>query len=211
MRKKTFYEVTIKRAFDFLLSLFSLILLSPVFLVLAVLVRVKLGSPVLFRQKRPGLNEKIFTLYKFRTMRDATDSSGKPLPDSERLTPFGSKLRSSSLDELPGLFNILKGDMSIVGPRPLLVEYLERYNDEQRHRHDVRPGLTGYAQVHGRNATTWSERFSWDLKYINEISFANDVKTILKTIGIVLKRTGVNNSSEEPMPDFMGTEEELKG
>ena len=165
------YRKYIKRWMDFVLSLIAIICLSPVLLVTAILVRVKLGSPVLFRQKRPGKDEKIFELYKFRTMTDEQDAEGNLLPDEKRLTSFGKKLRSTSLDELPELFNILKGDMSIVGPRPLLVEYLERYDKRQRHRHDVRPGLSGLAQINGRNAIDWETRFEYDLKYIERISF----------------------------------------
>ena len=175
------YRKYIKRILDFILSLIALIILSPILLVIAILVRIKLGSPVIFKQERPGLNEKIFTLYKFRTMTDKKDKEGNLLPDSERLTRFGKMLRSTSLDELPELINILKGDMSIVGPRPLLVEYLELYNEEQKHRHDVRPGLTGLAQVSGRNAISWEEKFNKDIEYINNITFIGDCKIILKT------------------------------
>ena len=168
------YAKYIKRILDFVLSLVALIVLSPVLLIVAILVRVKLGSPVVFKQQRPGKNEKIFTLYKFRTMTDKKDENGNLLPDSERLTKFGKFLRSTSLDELPELVNILKGNMAIVGPRPLLVEYLPLYNEKQKHRHDVRPGLTGLAQVSGRNSITWEEKFNDDLEYIEKISILED-------------------------------------
>ena len=176
------YAKYFKRILDFLLSLIAIIILSPVFLIIAILVRVKLGSPVIFKQKRPGKNEKIFTLYKFRTMTDKKDENGNLLPDEKRLTKFGKALRSTSLDELPELFNILKGDMSIIGPRPLLVEYLPLYNEEQRHRHDVRPGLTGLAQISGRNSISWEEKFDDDIRYIKNITFINDVKIFFETI-----------------------------
>ena len=182
------YAKYFKRVLDFLLSLIAIIILSPVLLVIAILVRIKLGSPVLFKQKRPGKNEKIFTLYKFRTMTDKKDENGNLLPDEDRLTKFGKVLRSTSLDELPELFNILKGDMSIVGPRPLLVRYLPYYTKEERHRHDIRPGLTGLAQIHGRNATNWTERFGYDVKYVKNITFLGDVKIIIKTIMKVIKK-----------------------
>ena len=170
------YARYIKRFLDLILSLLALIILMPVMIVIYILVRIKLGSPAIFKQQRPGKNEKIFTLYKFRTMTDKKDENGNLLPDEQRLTKFGKILRSTSLDELPELFNILKGDMSIVGPRPLLVEYLRLYNEEQRHRHDVRPGLTGFAQVNGRNSISWEEKFRDDIKYIENISFITDIK-----------------------------------
>ena len=185
------YAKYFKRVLDFLLSLIAIIILSPVLLVIAILVRIKLGSPVLFKQKRPGKNEKIFTLYKFRTMTDKKDENGNLLPDEDRLTKFGKVLRSTSLDELPELFNILKGDMSIVGPRPLLVRYLPYYTKEERHRHDIRPGLTGLAQIHGRNATNWTERFGYDVKYVKNITFLGDVKIIIKTIMKVIKKQDI--------------------
>lgn len=188
------YAKYIKRMLDFILSLMALILLSPVLLILAILVKIKLGKPIIFKQQRPGLHEKIFTLYKFRTMTDAKDGQGNLLPDSERLTKFGKFLRSTSLDELPELINILKGDMSIVGPRPLLVEYLPLYNAEQKHRHDARPGLTGLAQISGRNAITWEEKFKIDVKYVEKITFLGDVKIFLDTIGKVLKREGISRT-----------------
>lgn len=201
------YRKYIKRMLDFILSLFALIILSPILFVIAILVRIKLGSPVIFKQERPGLNEKIFTLYKFRTMTDKKDEEGNLLPDSERLTRFGKMLRSTSLDELPELINILKGDMSIVGPRPLLVEYLELYNEEQKHRHDVRPGLTGLAQVSGRNAISWEEKFKEDIEYIEKISFLEDIKIILKTVIKVFKREGIAQEGNDTMERFKGSEE----
>jgi len=199
------YRKFFKRIIDMLCSLLGIIILSPIYLVVAVLVKTKLGSPVIFRQKRPGLNGKIFEMYKFRTMTDEKDASGNLLPDSVRLTSFGKWLRSTSLDELPELFNILKGDMSIVGPRPLLVSYLELYNDEQKKRHDVKPGLTGLAQVNGRNAISWEKKFSYDLKYINNITFLNDLKIILLTIKKVFKRDGISSETSETMEAFKGT------
>ena len=200
------YRKYIKRILDFILSLIALIILSPILLVIAILVRIKLGSPVIFKQERPGLNEKIFTLYKFRTMTDKKDKEGNLLPDSERLTRFGKMLRSTSLDELPELINILKGDMSIVGPRPLLVEYLELYNEEQKHRHDVRPGLTGFAQVSGRNAISWEEKFNKDIEYINNITFIGDCKIILKTAINVIKKDGISSETSATMEEFIGNE-----
>lgn len=200
------YRKYIKRILDFILSLIALIILSPILLVIAILVRIKLGSPVIFKQERPGLNEKIFTLYKFRTMTDKKDKEGNLLPDSERLTRFGKMLRSTSLDELPELINILKGDMSIVGPRPLLVEYLELYNEEQKHRHDVRPGLTGLAQVSGRNAISWEEKFNKDIEYINNITFIGDCKIILKTAINVIKKDGISSETSATMEEFIGNE-----
>lgn len=185
------YAKYIKRILDFILSLIALIVLSPVLLVVAILVRIKLGSPIIFKQQRPGKDERIFTLYKFRTLTDKKDENGNLLPDSERLTKFGKVLRSTSLDELPELVNILKGDMSIVGPRPLLVKYLPYYTEEERHRHDVRPGLTGLAQVSGRNTISWKEKFDKDIEYVNNISFFNDCSVIIKTVIAVFKHDGV--------------------
>lgn len=182
----TFYEKYIKRLLDFTLSLLALIVLSPVLLITALLVRTKLGSPVIFCQERPGRDGRIFHLYKFRSMTDQRDENGQLLPDSVRLTAFGKKLRATSLDELPELINILRGDMSIVGPRPLLVKYLPLYNEEQRHRHDVRPGLTGYAQVHGRNTLNWEDRFAMDVQYVRNISFRGDLKILIDTFTSVL-------------------------
>lgn len=206
--KKGFYEKCIKRTLDFTLSLIALIVLSPVLLITAILVRIKLGSPIIFKQQRPGMNEKIFTLYKFRTMTDARDGEGNLLPDSERLTKFGKFLRSTSLDELPELINIIKGDMAIVGPRPLLVQYLPLYNEEQKHRHDVRPGLTGLAQVSGRNAISWEDKFKIDLKYINELSLKEDVKIIFETILKVFKREGISQEGNATMEAFKGNQEQ---
>ena len=201
------YERLIKRPQDFLCALLATVVLSPVMLVTAILVRVKLGSPVFFKQERPGKNEKIFKLYKFRTMTSETDSNGKLLPDKDRLTSFGKKLRSTSLDELPELFNILKGDMAVVGPRPLMVKYLPRYNKHQARRHEVRPGFTGLAQVHGRNAISWEEKFDWDVKYVDHITFLGDWKIIFQTIGVVLHHSGISSESSVTMEEFMGSKE----
>lgn len=200
------YQKYIKRGLDFILSLIASIILSPVILVVAVLVRVKLGSPVLFKQQRPGKNEKIFSMYKFRTMTDERDENGELLPDEVRLTKFGKILRSTSLDELPELFNIVKGDMSIVGPRPLLVRYLPLYNERQKHRHDVRPGFTGLAQVNGRNSISWEEKFEWDVKYVEHVTFLQDCRIILKTVGVVLKRDGISSATSVTMEEFKGNE-----
>lgn len=196
------YAKYVKRILDIILSLSAIMILSPVLLVLYILVRVKLGSPVLFKQERPGRNENIFTLCKFRTMTDKRDEKGELLPDEVRLTKFGKLLRSTSLDELPELFNILKGDMSIIGPRPLLVRYLPWYTEQERHRHDVRPGLTGLAQVNGRNALGWEDRFSYDLEYVNHCSFMMDIKIIMMTVGKVLKRSGTLSGAEQTVEDF---------
>lgn len=205
-RQKRFYEKYAKRLLDFFCALLALIVLSPVMLATAILVRLKLGSPVIFRQERPGLDEKIFKLYKFRTMTDECDKNGQLLPDEVRLTCFGKALRSSSLDELPELWNILKGDMSIVGPRPLLVRYLPLYNEYQRHRHDVRPGFTGLAQVHGRNSISWKEKFEWDIEYVNNVTFLGDLKIILHTVRIVLKRDGISSNTSVTMEEFRGND-----
>ena len=186
MNRKGFYEQHIKRPMDFILSLAALVVLTPVFLLVSILVRKKLGKPVIFTQERPGLNEKIFKLYKFRSMTDERDKNGELLPDEIRLTKFGKFLRSTSLDELPELFNILKGDMSIVGPRPLLVKYLPFYTEQERHRHDVRPGLTGLAQVSGRNAISWEEKFQYDVAYTKNITFFEDLMIVIKTFMVVL-------------------------
>lgn len=196
------YAKYFKRVLDFLLSLIAIIILSPVLLIIAILVRTKLGSPVLFKQERPGKNEKIFTLYKFRTMTDKKDEKGNLLPDEDRLTKFGKILRSTSLDELPELFNILKGDMSIVGPRPLAVQYLPFYTDEEKHRHDVRPGLTGLAQINGRNCLSWEKRFEYDIKYVNNISFYYDFKIICRTIIKVFKREDIVVRGQGKTIDF---------
>lgn len=193
-----------KRLLDIFISLCGLIVLSPVYLIVAVLVRNKLGTPVIFRQDRPGRNEKIFSLYKFRSMTDARDADGNLLPDDVRLTPFGKKLRSTSLDELPELWNILKGDMSLIGPRPLLVKYLPLYNEEQRHRHDVRPGLTGWAQVNGRNALTWEQKFAYDVEYVRHVSFLLDCRIFARTIWAVLKHEGISGEDSATMKEFTG-------
>ena len=205
--KASFYEKYIKRLMDIVLSGGALIVLSPVLLVTAILVRTKLGSPVIFCQERPGKDEKVFKLYKFRSMTDQRDACGNLLPDEVRLTKFGKLLRSTSLDELPELWNILRGDMSIVGPRPLLVRYLPRYNEEQKHRHDVRPGLTGWAQVNGRNAISWEEKFRLDVWYVENLSFWVDMKTIFLTVKKVFCREGISSETAATMEEFMGTKE----
>lgn len=193
------YEKFFKRLFDVIFSFLALVILSPVLLVIAILVRIKLGSPIIFKQERPGKDEKIFKLYKFRTMTDAKDSKGKLLSDEKRLTRFGRMLRSSSLDELPELFNILKGDMSFVGPRPLLVEYLPYYTKKEHHRHDVRPGLTGWAQVNGRNLVGWSKRLKLDVEYVDKITFCRDLSIIFSTIAVVFKRSGITDEKGPTM------------
>lgn len=202
------YKKYFKRVMDFVLSLMAIIVLSPVLLIVAVLVRTKLGSPVFFKQERPGKDEKIFKLYKFRTMTDEKDEHGELLPDEVRLTKFGKMLRSTSLDELPELFNILKGDMSIIGPRPLLVEYLTRYNAEQKRRHEVRPGLSGLAQVNGRNSISWEDKFKYDVEYIEHVTFLGDWKIIFQTVLNVLKRDGISSETSATMEDFYGTLQE---
>ncbi|MGF1684953.1 sugar transferase [Photobacterium minamisatsumaniensis] len=199
-----------KRVFDFIASLFALILLSPVIALVAWKIKNNLGSPVLFRQVRPGLNGKSFEMIKFRSMRDALDSQGNPLPDHERMTPFGDKLRSSSLDELPGLWNVLKGEMSLVGPRPLLVEYLPLYNDEQRRRHDVRPGVTGWAQINGRNALSWEDKFNFDTWYVDNRSFLLDVKILLLTVKKVFIKEGISAEGHVTIEKFQGTSPKIK-
>lgn len=203
--KKGFYERFIKRPQDFLCALAGIVVLSPVMLITAVLVRTKLGSPVIFKQERPGLNGKVFMLYKFRTMNDKKDAQGNLLPDEVRLTSFGKKLRSTSLDELPELFNILKGDMAVVGPRPLLVRYLPRYNAHQARRHEVRPGFTGYAQVNGRNSITWEDKFDKDVYYVDHVTFLGDWKIIFQTIKTVVKKEGISSDTSATMEEFMGT------
>lgn len=205
IHKKGFYEKYIKRPQDFCCALAAVIILSPVMAITALLVRVKLGTPVLFKQERPGLNGEIFTLYKFRTMTDEKDREGKLLPDEDRLTSFGKMLRSTSLDELPELINILKGDMSVVGPRPLLVKYLPLYNKHQARRHEVRPGFTGYAQVHGRNAISWEEKFDLDVEYVDHVTFFGDWKIIVQTVKTVLKREGISSETAATMEEFRGT------
>ena len=212
-RKQGFYEKNIKRPLDCMLATEALIMLSPVMGVTALLVRKKLGSPVIFTQVRPGMidpetgEEKLFKLYKFRTMTDEKDENGELLPDDVRLTVFGKKLRATSLDELPELLNIIKGDMAVVGPRPLLVQYIERYSPEQRRRHEVRPGLTGLAQVNGRNAVSWEDKFNYDVQYVDDISFSNDVTVIVKTIFAVLNRNGISSDTSVTMEEFMGNRE----
>ena len=204
IHKKGFYEKFIKHPQDFICALVALIVLSPVLFVTAILVKVKLGSPVLFKQERPGLNEQIFTLYKFRTMTDETDENGELLPDEVRLNRFGKLLRATSLDELPELINILKGDMAVVGPRPLLVRYLPLYNDEQKKRHLVRPGFTGYAQVNGRNAISWEEKFKLDTEYAGHITFRGDWKIIFQTIKTVVRSEGISSGTSVTMEEFTG-------
>lgn len=198
------YRKYFKRVFDIVCSLLALIVLSPVLLITALLVRIKLGTPVIFKQKRPGLNEKIFTLYKFRTMTDQKDEQGNLLPDEVRLTKFGKMLRSTSLDELPELWNILKGDMSVVGPRPLLERYIPLYTAEQRKRHQVRPGLTGLAQVNGRNELDWEQKFQLDTEYTRRITFLSDIKIILQTIGHVFTGKGISSTTSATMEEFLG-------
>lgn len=198
------YEKYIKRPQDFLCALLATIVLSPVILITAILVAIKLGRPVIFTQERPGRNGELFKLYKFRTMTDERDAVGNLLPDKDRLPIFGKRLRATSLDELPELFNMLKGDMSVVGPRPLLVRYLPRYNEYQARRHEVRPGFTGLAQVHGRNAISWDEKFDWDVKYVDHVTFFGDWKIILDTIRTVLRREGINAAGEATTGEFLG-------
>lgn len=205
--KKGFYEKYIKRPQDFLCALLACIVLSPVLLIVAILVRVKLGTPVMFSQERPGLNGEIFKLYKFRTMTSETDENGNLLPDEQRLTSFGKKLRATSLDELPELGCILTGKMSVVGPRPLLKEYLPLYNEHQTRRHEVRPGFTGYAQVHGRNSITWEDKFAKDVYYVDHISFLGDWKIIFQTIKTVVKKEGISSQESVTMEPFKGNEE----
>ncbi|MCR4908055.1 MAG: sugar transferase [Lachnospiraceae bacterium] len=199
------YRRYVKRFLDIVCSLLALVCLSPLLLVTAVLVRIKLGSPVIFRQKRPGLHGEIFELRKFRSMNDKRDENGELLPDEERLTSFGKTLRSTSLDELPELFNILKGEMSFVGPRPLLVQYLPLYSAEQAHRHDVLPGLTGLAQVNGRNALTWEKKFEYDVEYARNVSFTMDAKIVFLTIGKVFARDGISSGTSATMEVFTGS------
>ena len=200
------YQKYVKRILDIILSGAAIIVLSPVMGVTAILVKKKLGSPVIFKQKRPGKDEKIFTMYKFRTMTDERDEKGELLPDSIRLTKFGKMLRSTSLDELPELFNIFKGDMSVVGPRPLLVQYLPLYNEKQRKRHKVRPGLSGLAQVNGRNAITWDEKFNYDVEYVEKVSFALDVRIVLRTIIKAFRQEDINADTAVTMEVFRGSE-----
>jgi len=205
--KKRIYEEYIKRPQDILCSSLALIALSPVIAITAVSVRVNLGTPVIFTQDRPGLNGKVFKLYKFRTMTDARDENGNLLPDEKRLPPFGKMLRATSLDELPELINILKGDMSVVGPRPLLVRYLPLYDEHQARRHEVRPGFTGLAQVHGRNSISWEEKFDWDVKYVDHVTFLGDWKIIFQTAVSVLRREGINSETSVTMEEFKGSKD----
>ena len=193
------YERFFKRPLDIIFALLALVILSPILLIVAIIVRIKLGSPIIFKQERPGKDEKIFKLYKFSTMTDAKDKKGKLLPDEERLTKFGKILRSTSLDELPELFNILKGDMSFIGPRPLLVEYIPYYTKSEKHRHDVRPGLTGLAQANGRNLVAWDKRLKLDVQYANRVTFLQDVSIIFSTIVIVFKRSGISDGKTQTM------------
>lgn len=199
------YNKYIKRSIDIITSLAGIVVLSPLFLILYIMVKSKLGSPAVFKQKRPGLYGRIFTMYKFRSMTEERDEKGELLPDEVRLTGFGKLLRKTSMDELPELFNILKGDMSLVGPRPLLVRYLDRYTKEQARRHDVRPGLTGWAQINGRNAISWEEKFKLDVWYVDNLSLWLDVKIFVKTFVKVFKSEGVSSQSEATMAEFMGT------
>ena len=209
--KALFYINFVKRPVDVVLALFAIVLLSPLLLITALLVRVKLGSPVIFRQQRPGRDNKIFGLMKFRSMTDERDEKGELKSDEERLTSFGKTLRSLSLDELPEFFNILKGDMSFVGPRPLLVRYLPRYDKEQIHRHDVLPGLTGLAQVKGRNALTWEEKFAYDLEYVRNVSPILDIKILFMTVFKVFKREGISSATNATMEEFWGNEKGKEG
>ena len=204
----SFYRKYGKRVFDLCLTVPAFVVLSPVMLVTAGLVAVKLGRPVLFTQERPGYKEKIFRMYKFRTMTDARNANGELLSDEERLTPFGEKLRSTSLDELPELLNILKGDMSLVGPRLLLVQYLPLYNKRQHKRHSVLPGITGLAQINGRNSISWEEKFEYDVQYAKHVTFFGDLKILFETVFKVLRREGINSENSATMEDFTGTPEE---
>ncbi len=205
------YQNYIKRMLDIVISLAALVILSPVLLIVALLVRVKLGSPVIFHQDRPGYREKVFKLCKFRSMTDERGADGELLPDEVRLTRFGKALRATSLDELPELWNILKGDMSLIGPRPLLVKYLPLYNEFQRHRHDVKPGLTGWAQVNGRNTITWEQRFEYDVYYVNHISFLMDLKILFQTVAVVFRHSDINSATDATMEAFTGTDNKTEG
>ena len=203
---ETLYSRYVKRILDFIFSLLLILVLSPLFAVVAILVRMELGSPVIYRQDRPGKQEKIFSLCKFRSMSDGRDENGSLLPDAERMTKFGLWLRRTSFDELPELVNIIKGDMSFIGPRPLLIQYLDRYNEFQKQRHEVRPGLTGLAQINGRNDIGWKERFEYDVDYVQNVRFSLDVKIFFATIGTVLKREGISEQGEATMSEFLGEE-----
>lgn len=209
MKTNGIYARYIKRLFDILCALAAIIVFSWLYVIVAILVKIKLGSPIIFSQERPGMNEKIFKLYKFRTMTDERDEDGELLPDDIRLTKFGKMLRRTSLDELPEAFNILKGDMSVVGPRPLLVRYLPRYNEHQKRRHEVRPGLSGLAQVNGRNAISWEDKFDYDVLYVDNVTFIGDIKIILQTVWkAFVKEEGINQDGEATMTEFMGTNQE---
>ena len=200
------YEKYFKRPFDLLCGFAALTVFCCLYIILAIMIRIKLGSPILFTQERPGKDEKIFKLYKFRTMTDEKDENGKLLPDEMRLTRFGKMLRATSLDEIPEVFNIIKGDMSVVGPRPLLVKYLPLYSEEQKHRHDVRPGLSGHAQVNGRNSVSWEEKFKLDVEYVYNITFLGDLKIIFCTVGkAFIKREGISSQTSVTMEEFKGT------
>ncbi|MDO5558728.1 MAG: sugar transferase [Oscillospiraceae bacterium] len=207
-RKQGLYEKYIKRLIDIVCSLSAILVFCWLYAIIALLVKIKLGGPVLFRQPRPGKNEKIFNMYKFRTMTDERDEKGELLSDEIRLTRFGKWLRSTSLDELPEAFNILKGDMSIIGPRPLLVQYLPLYNESQKHRHDVRPGLSGWAQINGRNALSWEEKFRYDVEYTQKISFLFDCRIVYLTVYKVFKRDGISQAGEATMEVFTGSKTE---
>ncbi len=204
----SFYQRIGKRAFDLGLAVPALVVLTPVGLAVGALIRLKLGRPVLFRQRRPGQDDRLFELVKFRTMRDARSADGELLPDAERLTPFGARLRRMSLDELPTLWNVVRGDMSLVGPRPLLVQYLDRYTPKQRRRHEVAPGITGWAQINGRNAISWEEKFALDVWYVENVSFRTDLRIILRTAAQVLGRRGISAEGHATMPEFEGSHEE---
>lgn len=208
-RKDGTYKKFVKRPMDVILASIAIIVLSPLFLIIAVLVKTKLGSPVIFKQKRPGLHEEIFLMYKFRTMTEEKDDNGNLLPDHDRLTRFGRLLRSTSLDELPEVFNIVKGDMSIIGPRPLLVQYLPLYNQQQKRRHEVRPGLSGLAQINGRNAISWEEKFQLDVEYIENISFLGDWKIILITINKIFIKEGIHQEEQATVQYFTGDSEDV--
>lgn len=204
----TFYTRVGKRILDLSLTIPALVVLAPVGAAVGVVARVKLGSPVLFRQERPGRDERVFSLFKFRTMRDEHDDAGQPLPDEQRLTAFGRRLRQTSLDELPTLWNVLRGDMSLVGPRPLLIRYLDRYTPQQRRRHAVAPGITGWAQVNGRNALTWEEKFDLDLWYVENVSLRTDLAILLRTVAQVLGQRDISAEGHATMPEFMGSDDE---
>ncbi|WP_166512696.1 sugar transferase [Desulfallas thermosapovorans] len=202
---------TIKRTMDFLISLIGLIVIFPILAIVAILIRLNMGTPVIFRQVRPGLHGKPFTMYKFRTMKDERDGQGNPLPDEQRLTRLGRFLRATSLDELPELWNVLKGDMSLVGPRPLLMEYLDRYTPEQARRHEVKPGITGWAQVNGRNAVSWEERFKLDIWYVDNWGLRMDIKILWLTLLKTIKREGISAQGHATMPEFKGQEQRQYG